>query len=321
MANNAFNFKGIYDKIAGLLKNSDIILPTEYTPSSNDYVAVYKNVPASPEANGNTIALKQYVSVTDIGTGGGGGGGGSMSSFEVSGAGGVTLSLNGGAYSAGPWTIDNLDELAISATSVPAGLNWEGQWSNATNYQLNDVVSNVAGGVYTTWFYINETPSTGNPLPAFPATSNTWWAQLGTQGPPGATGPSGLPSSMAVFRFIPYSTSTGGTVTNLIVTSGTPGVEPNTTGCVFKLNNQSTINELVVVIPANSSQGWPDKSQITFINVSAEGSAPVKITGASGVSLNSSDNAQYLRTTNSSCSVVRETANTYWMFGDLTNIA
>jgi len=322
MANNAFNFKGIYDKIAGLVKNDAIVASGDYTPTENDYIAVYKDVPNSTQIGDNKITIKEYVSVTDIGTGGGGGG--SMTSFDVAGTGGVAISKNGGTYGEGPFTIENLDELSISATSVPAGLIWEGQWSNSTTYQLNDVVSNVVDNVYTTWFYINETPSSGNALPTAPATSNTYWAQLGTQGPPGAQGETGLPSSMAVFDFRSYSSSTGGTVTTLINTTGEPGDGTNTTGCVIKINNQSTTNELVIVIGSGYGQGWPNKSQITFINTSVEGSAPVKITGATTpavVTLNSADGAQYLRTTNSTCSVVRESGNIYWMFGDLTNIA
>jgi hypothetical protein len=318
MSNTAFNFKGIYDKIAGLLKNDAIVNPGDYTPDQNDYVAVYKDVPNSAGTADSTIAVKQYVSVTDIGTGGGGGGG-TMSSFEVSGAGGVTLSLNGGAYSEDPIIVENLDELSISATSVPAGLIWEGQWSNATTYQQNDVVFNVVDNVYTTWFYINATPSSGNALPTAPATSNTYWAQLGTQGPPGAIGPVGT-SATAIFGFRSV-TAAGGTVTNGIVTSGIPGDGTNSTGCIVKVNNTSTTTELVVQVNLGLYLGFPLNSQITFVNISAEGNAPVKIVGQAGVTVNSADNAQYLRTLNSTCSLVRENTNIYWMFGDLTNIA
>jgi hypothetical protein len=326
MANNAFNFKGIYDKIAGLLRNDAIVQSGDYTPDSDDYVTVYKNIPGSPGTADSTIAVKQYVSVTDIGTGGGGGGG-SMTSFDVTGEGGITLSLDGSTYSDGPLTVENDDNLRISSTSVPSGLIWEGQWSNATTYQVNDVVSNVAGGVYTTWFYINPTPSTGNPLPAFPATSNTWWAQLGTQGPPGATGSAGLPSATATFGFKPVNTS--GVYTSINVT-GTPGNGSNDTGKIFLLNNNTLTSgtELVVTINLNlsgdnSGNGWPFNSQITFMNVSDETSSisrPVKIVGASGVFIYSADGANYLRTKYSTCSVVRRGPNEYYMFGDLTNI-
>lgn len=327
MANNAFNFKGLYDKVAGLLKNSAIVNPGDYTPDQNDYVAVYKDVPNSPGSGDNRISVKQYVSVTDIGTGGGGGGG-TMSSFEISGAGGVSISLNGGAYTEDPIIVENLDELSISATSVPSGLNWEGPYSSLTTYQLNDVVSNVDGvsGLYSTWLYINNTPAAGEALPVAPATYNTYWAQLGTQGPPGSTGPAGSPSSTAAFGFV-SKTVNGGSVS--ITTAGSPGYSGNDIGQVILVNNTSTTLEAVVTIqlntpgtsPTTSNAGWPYFSQITFINISAEGNAPVKITYASGVTLNSADNAQYLRTQYSSCSVVRRGANEYYMFGDLTNIA
>lgn len=320
MANNAFNFKGLYDKIAGLLKNSAIVDPGEYIPDENDYVAIYKDVPNSPGAGDNKVSVKQYVSVTDIGTGGGGGG--SMSSFQVTGEGGITLSLDGTTYDDGPLTVENADNLRVSSTSVPSGLNWEGPYSSGTTYQLNDVVSNVAGGLYSTWLYINNTPAAGEALPVAPATYNTYWAQLGTQGPPGPTGPIGT-NAVAIYGFGLISQA-GGTVTNGINVSGTPGDGTNSTGKIIKVNNTSTTTELIVQINSNLGSGWPNNSQITFVNISPEGNAAVKIVGAttpSLVTLNSADNAQYLRTTNSSCSIVRENTNTYWMFGDLTNIA
>jgi hypothetical protein len=329
MANNAFNFKGIYDKIAGLLKNDAIVQSGDYTPSSNDYVAVYKDVPGSPGTATDTIAVKQYVSVTDIGTGGGGGGGGSMSSFEVSGAGGVTLSLNGGTYSEDPIIVENLDELSISATTVPSGLNWEGPYDSGTTYQLNDVVSNVdsTSGLYSTWLYINNTPAAGQALPSGGATYNTYWAQLGTQGPAGAEGPAGIPNAMATYGFKPVNT-TG--VYTTILTAGNPGTANNDTGRIFLLNNTTSTSgqELVVTINTNLNgdtgpSGWPFNSQITFMNITAESttSKPVKIVGAAGVTINSADGASYLRTQYSTCSVVRRGTNEYYMFGDLTNIS
>jgi hypothetical protein len=335
MANNAFNFKGIYDKIAGLLKTSDIIDPTLYTPSSDDYVAVYKNISESPSINGNTIAIKNYVSVTDIGGGSGPLPDNVMTSFEVAGAGGVTISRNNGAYGEGPFTIEDLDEFSISATTVPSGLNWEGPYDVGTEYQLNDVVSNVAGGIYSTWLYINDNPATGQALPVAPATYNTYWAQLGTQGPAGSTGAqgsAGLPSATATFGFKPVNST--GTYTS-IDTTGSPGTGSNDVGKIFLLNNNgASTSELVVTIGANlpgeagSSTGWPFNSQITFMNVTPDFApvtlaltGPVKIVGASGVTINSADGAQYLRTEFSTCSVVRRSQNEYYMFGDLTNIA
>lgn len=326
MANNAFNFKGIYDKIAGLVKNDAIVASGDYIPNQNDYVAVYKNVLASPGTADSTIAIKEYVSVTDIGTGGGGGGGGTMSSFEISGAGGVSISLNGGAYTEDPIIVENLDELSISATSVPSGLNWEGPYSSGTEYQLNDVVSNVdpISGLYSTWLYINGTPATGQALPVAPATYNTYWAQLGTQGPPGATGAQGQPSATATFGFV-QKNSTGGSVGILV--AGNVGTTNNDIGKVLLVNNSSTTTVADVTIQLNTSgndssaAGWPYNSQITVINISPEANAGVRVTAVSGVDLRSADGAQYLRTQYSTCSVVRRSANEYFMFGDLTNIA
>jgi hypothetical protein len=233
-------------------------------------------------------------------------------------------------------TIENADNLRISATTVPAGLNWEGPYDVGTEYQLNDVVSNVdsTSGLYSTWLYINDTPAAGQALPSGGATYNTYWAQLGTQGPAGATGSqgsAGLPSATATFGFKPVS-ATG--PYDSIVVAGTPGVGSNDVGKIFLLNNNSiTAVELVVTINAGlsggagTSTGWPFNSQITFMNVTADAlsngnpTGAVKIVGASGVTIKSADGANYLRTQYSSCSIVRYSENEYYMFGDLTNIA
>jgi hypothetical protein len=315
MSNTAFNFKGIYDKIAGLLKNDAIVDPGDYTPDQNDYVAVYKDVPNSAGTADSTIAVKQYVSVTDIGTGGGGGGG-SMTSFDVTGEGGITLSLDGSTYSDGPWTVENDDNLRISSTAVPSGLNWTGPFSNATTYATNDVISWVDPDTsiyYTYWATTAIASGGGDP------DLNSDWVLLGTQGPVGPAGPVGT-SATAIFGFRSV-TAAGGLVTNAIIAAGSPGDGTNSTGCIVKVNNTSLTTELVVQVNLGLNLGFPLNSQITFVNISAEGNAPVKIVGQAGVTVNSADNAQYLRTLNSTCSLVRENTNIYWMFGDLTNIA
>jgi len=325
MANNAFNFKGIYDKIAGLLKSSDI--KSTYTPAAADYIAIYKNVPESPAVGGNfTVAMKEYVPVTEIGGGSGPSPDNVMENFTVIGAGGVAVNVDGGTYSAGPVTISNISQLGISATSIFSGLNWEGSYSSATTYQLNDVVSNVdpTSLLYSTWLYINETPAAGQALPTGSATYNTYWAQLGTQGPPGSQGPQGQPSSTATFGFVP-KTVNGGSVA--IAVAGNVGASGNDIGKVLLVSNTSTTAEAVVTVASNttgndtSAAGWPYNSQITIINISPEDRAPVKVSNAGGVTLNSADSAQYLRTQYSTCSIVRRSANEYYMFGDLTNIS
>ncbi|MFN9114039.1 MAG: hypothetical protein ACK5XN_28570, partial [Bacteroidota bacterium] len=161
MDNNAFNFKGLYDKVAGLLKNSAIVTAGDYIPNQNDYVAVYKNVLDSAGTADSTIAIKEYVSVTDIGSGSGPLPSNVMTSFDVSSTGGITLSFNSGTYSEGQFTIENLDELTINSSSVPNGLNWRGDFNNPSTgatFEINDVVYTTTGSpaVYRTWFAIQQ---------------------------------------------------------------------------------------------------------------------------------------------------------------------
>ena len=332
MANNAFNFKGIYDKIAGLLKTSDI--KTTYTPVDSDYIAIYKNVPSSPVTTGgiNTISMKEYVPVTEIGGGSGPLPDNVMTEFTVSSVGGITLSVDAGAtYNVGPFTIENLDELIINSSSVPNGLNWRGDFNNpsaGSTFEINDVVYTTTGdpAVYRTWFAIQAQPV--GPSAVAPPTntdySNDYWALLGTQGPPGVQGPIGLPSATATFGFVPKPANGNDVVIGI---SSTPGTALNDVGKILLVNNASTTTPAVVRVALNTpgtdtgATGWPYNSQITVINISAETSAGVQVAGSSGVALYSADNAQYLRTQYSTCSIVRRGENEYYMFGDLTNIA
>ena len=329
MANNAFNFKGIYDKIAGLLKNTDI--KTSYDPDDADYIAIYKNVPGSPGVGDSyTVAMKEYVPVTEIG-GGGPSPDDVMTAFNVSSTGGVTLSVDDGAtYGEGPFTIEDLDSFIINSSSVPNGLNWRGSFlapSTGTTFDINDVVYTTTGttAVYRTWFAIQQQNVSGAVAPPTGTEySNDYWALLGTQGPPGDLGPQGQPSSTATFGFVP-KTVNGGSVA--IAVAGNVGASGNDIGKVLLVSNTSTTTEAVVTVASNtagndaSAAGWPWYSQITIINISPEDRAPVKVSNAGGVTLNSADSAQYLRTQYSTCSIVRRSANEYYMFGDLTNIS
>lgn len=328
MANNAFNFKGIYDKIAGLLKNSDI--QDTYIPVDTDYIAIYKNVPGSPIVGDNTVAMKEYVPVTEIG-GGGPLPDNVMTSFYVSSTGGVTLSVDSGVtYGEGPFTIEDLDSFIINSSSVPNGLNWRGSFlapSTGTIFEINDVVYTTTGSpaVYRTWFAIQQQNVSGAVAPPTGTEySNAYWALLGTQGPPGEQGAQGQPSATATFGFVPKNTN--GTSVGILV-AGNVGTSGNDIGKVLLVNNSSTSVVADVTIQLNmpgtgtGAAGWPYNSQITVINVSAETSAAVRVTAVGNVNLRSADGAQYLRTQYSTCSVVRRDANEYFMFGDLTNIA
>jgi hypothetical protein len=292
------SFRGLYDKLVSFI--FDTSKDDAYSPVSSDYVAVYDSDGPRNTPDNGTWMPKKYVPVTTIGSGGGGGG--SMSSFDVTGQGGVSLSTDGTTYSSGPLEITNEVNLRIDFTSVPAGLVWRDEWDNSTTYDTNDVVYNDNGGVYTTWFYINPTSTSGNALPTPPATSNTYWAQLGTQGPPGIQGPAN-------------STATTGFRTSNVSTSLTPG----DVGKFILMNNtaSATFN-----IPLNFSTdpttGIPLNSQVTVMSINT---GTVQITNDSGVTVSSADGARYLRTSYSSATFIRSATNNWYLFGDLTNIA
>lgn len=113
----------------------------------------------------------------------------SPTTFNVSTSGAVIISKNSGEYGDGPETIASGDSLTISNVELPSGLTWMGLYNSGTEYSNADVVYSIVSGIYTTWVYINATATTGQPLPTAPDTFNTYWAQLGTQGPAGTTPP------------------------------------------------------------------------------------------------------------------------------------
>jgi hypothetical protein len=86
--------------------------------------------------------------------------------------------------------------IKLSTVSIPNGLNWRGTWNALTaNYAYNDVVSVVDpddNNLYYTYWMKDDSGDpvpAGEPLPYIAGdTSNTYWAQLGVQGPKGTNG-------------------------------------------------------------------------------------------------------------------------------------
>ena len=102
---------------------------------------------------------------------------------------GITIGKNSGGFSGGTQTIQTNDVLKIQVQNVPNGLNWEGEHNTSNAYGLNDVVYKTVGGIYYTyWCYNASGVPAGQALPTAPAVANTFWAQLGVQGPAGTSG-------------------------------------------------------------------------------------------------------------------------------------
>jgi len=313
------SLKGLYDKIASLVKSSNVLTPGTYTPTSTDLVAVYDS--QGPVSGDNIVAPKKYVSVTDIGSGGGGGG--SMSSFDAQGDGGVLISTDGTTYGVGPVTITDAETLYISAQSVPNGLDWQGAYSSGSAYDINQVVYTNYGSpaIYQTWFAIAAVAP--GQAPPTSGTSNSQWALLGTQGPQGTQGQTGLPNAQATAGFKTVSAN------YTILAADSYGGTNNDTGKIILVNNTASNTTVTISIPENlnsTATGMPFYSQITIINITdnavyANALVKIEVANTGTMSLYSSDNARYLRTQYSSASFVRNANNVYYMFGDLTNIA
>lgn len=152
---------------------------TEFN-SDLDFVTIYKNTDENGVYENRKVSINQLSNLVAGDAG--------PSTFDVTTTGPLTVSVNEGEYSSGPSSVPLGGNFTLAAQNLPTGLNWNGAWDADTEYSNSDVVYNIELGVYTTWVYINETPSTGESLPTPPSTFNTYWAQLGTQGPSGSNG-------------------------------------------------------------------------------------------------------------------------------------
>lgn len=98
----------------------------------------------------------------------------------------------------------------------PAGLNWQGAWSAAGTYVIDDAVG--YGGA--SWFCIANV----GPSATTPDLDPTKWALLASQGSPGAQGPQGIQGAQGVsgglssFSTCNFSTNTfGGAFTDIVL--------------------------------------------------------------------------------------------------------
>jgi hypothetical protein len=315
------SFRGLYDKLVSFVFDSN--KDDDYNPVSSDYVAVFDSYGPRNIDSTATWMPKKYVPVTTIGSGGGGGG--SMSSFYVTGVGGITLSLDNTNYSEGPLTVTNNDNISINSTSVPNGLNWTGPYNSGTTYSINDVVSTnyTSGGntTYSTWWC--QQNGTVNQAPPNNATYNTYWVQLGTQGPAGGTGPQGAQGATGAaatqnFRIVNNASAT-------VLANGSSGTDNNDRGSFIYMANGTATTTVTIPLDLSTNQntGFPLFYQTSVIKAGTGGSVQIigETVEGNSVTVRSADGANYLRTQFSSCTLVRKGTNEWVMFGDLTNIA
>lgn len=290
---------------------------------NNDLVIIGTNTTGSFKKQDTWQPYAMTLSDLAAAIGGGGGGGGV--SFSLL-AGDYTVIQENGTPITTPFIPAENSTITIGAVSVPNGLNWRGTWSNVTsNYVYNDVVSVVVGGVYYTYWMYNDaaTPPAGEPLPSFPTTSNTYWAQLGLQGPAGAPGATGA-TGVAGFRNLDAATTAW-----TIVASGALNVVPyggnqddgsTSTDCGVLIKTLSA-NAFQLSIPGSglSTVNFPIGYQVTIMQIGA-GQVEIIPESGSDAQIFSANDMRHLRTQYSAATLVRHSATEWYLFGDLTNV-
>ena len=312
------SFRGLYDKLVSYVFNSS--RDDGYSPVSTDYVAVFDSTGPENVDQTATWMPKKYVPVTTIGTGGGGGGGG-ITSFGVTGQNGVEFSTDGGVTYSNGATVDQSGmTLIIDVQSVPTGLTWQGTFNNITNYSTNDVVSFLNGSIYETyWATTAISQGSGDP------NTNNDWVLLGTQGPPGAIGPTGPTGAAATQNFRLVSNASATVLANNNGPNGNNATTNNDRGGFIYMENGTSTTTVTIPwdLSTDATIGFPLNYQTSVIKAGSGGSVQILggTSGSNTVTIRSADGANYLRTQFSSCTLVRKAQNEWVMFGDLTNIA
>ena len=202
------------------------------------------------------------------------------------------------------------------------GIVWKGTWSATPTpaYVVNDAVQ------YNNSSYIMK--STSGSASTNPATSvannDGRWELLALQGMTGATGAAGSNGSNGTNGTNGTDGATGvnavraetGTSYTMLSSGATPGVTPGTDKGVLVTMNNASANTFTIPAALGETH-YPTKFQTSVMQL---GDGQTQIVAASGVTLLSANNMRYLRTKYSACTIIRITTNTYYMFGDLTNV-
>lgn len=136
----------------------------------------------------------------------------------------------------------------------------------------------------------------GGTIPAA-ASANVQLQSVNTAGPTGAAGANGT------------SGTSGSNYLTVGATSGTVNLTLDAVNTFYTATGTTTF-----VIPTNASVAFPTGSQIVFTR---GGTGEVGVTGAVGVTINSSNNYRNLKNQYSGASVVKTDTDSWYMFGEL----
>jgi hypothetical protein len=207
------------------------------------------------------------------------------------------------------------------------GLVWKGSWTSSPSpaYAVNDAVQ------YNGTSYV-KTGTGGNASlpPNNVANLGVSWEVLALQGAPGATGATGANGTNGTNGTNGVNGATGiaavrnvTTNTTMLATGSTAGVDPGTDKGVIVTISSNAATTFTIPLNLNTTN-YPVNFQTSVMQI---GTGQVQIVPASGVTLISANNMKYLRTQYSACTIIRvpfhngvAVTNTYYMFGDLTNI-
>lgn len=201
-----------------------------------------------------------------------------------------------------------------------AGLTWRGNWTASPSpaYAVNDAVQ------YNGTSYVLLSTSVGSastdPETSVANNDGRWdlLALEGAPGPTGADGADGVSGATGVNAVRAVNAST-----TMLSSGATPGVDPGTDkGVLVTIDN---VSANTFTIPYNLGTTYYEtkfQTSVMQLNVGqtqiVAGVNPAN--SAESVTIYSANDMKHLRTRYSACTIIRIDVNTYYMFGDLTNV-
>jgi hypothetical protein len=147
----------------------------------------------------------------------------------------------------------------------PAGLEWQGQWVDTNDYNLNDAV----GYNGASYFCINTID--GDPSNQDPETDVTTWALLASQGSVGPQGPQGIPGVAPVKTFSNI-TATSDFGNYPVITSDLCLVISGGTGRRVVLPDAQPVGKEIIIYAGNTNFSFfVQNAQVSTPGLSPEG--------------------------------------------------